>query len=238
MSTLKVLVIALLIVVSAADGMQISRRAFANWKALRGSARNSVQNAPSMCSKPIDVGIVMDKSLRDSSLGWSEFMQFARTLVSNFDISDDMTHIGAISFDQTAEILLKFNDLLDRGNSLDAVTEEMKSWRPGSQNEDTVIDQALELALNDLFTHRYGARGYDEVLVLLTYGKQQMDAAAEFARKLEQKDVAVLVVGFGFPDPMELWKIAGDPNNVFYVSGPDTINSVAEQVAQAVCKTA
>lgn len=65
-----------------------------------------------------------------------------------------------------------------------------------------------------------------------------MDTAADIARKLEQKDVAVLVVGFGFPDPMELWKIAGDPNNVFYVSGPDTVNSVAEQVAQAVCKTA
>lgn len=65
-----------------------------------------------------------------------------------------------------------------------------------------------------------------------------MDAAADIARKLEQKGVTVLVVGFGLPDPIELWKIAGDPTNVFYVSDPDKVNTVAEQVAQAVCETA
>lgn len=90
-------------------------------------------------------------------------MQFARTLVSDFDISIDMTHIGAISFDLTADVLLKFNDLSDYGNSLEAVHRAMDTWRPGVHVENTVIDQAIKLASTNLFTDRDGARGYDEV---------------------------------------------------------------------------
>ena len=129
-----------------------------------------------MCVKAIDLGIVMDRSVRDASdwpnglfedpkqiPHWDNFLIFAKELVSNFDISDDMTHIGTISFDQTAEVLLKFNDLLERGNSLEEVYKQMKNWQSGSHDANTVIDQALQLALDGLFTHRYGARGYDQV---------------------------------------------------------------------------
>lgn len=78
--------------------------------------------------------------------------------------------------------------------------------------------------------------------MLLTYDKQNSDAAAKIARRLElEANVIVLVVGIGEADPIELWKIAGamtDPakgDNVFYVWEPNMANSVAEQVAQAVC---
>lgn len=129
-----------------------------------------------MCVKAIDLGIVMDRSVRDAEdwpeglfddpdniPHWNNFKEFAKELVSNFDISDDMTHIGAISFDQTAEVLLKFNDLLERGNSLEEVSKQMKTWQSGSHDAKTKIDQALQLALDGLFTDRYGARGYDQV---------------------------------------------------------------------------
>ena len=109
----------------------------------------------------------MDRSLRDTVTGWNDVKQFVKTLVSKFEVSDDMTHIGAISFDQIAEVLLKFNEFEGSGNSLKAVYRHMDTWRVGSyadnQNPHTVIDRALELALTNLFTDRDGARGYDEV---------------------------------------------------------------------------
>ncbi|XP_078379605.1 vitrin-like isoform X1 [Oculina patagonica] len=245
MSTMQVLFVSLLIAVVAADGMQVSRRGFATWKALRALSRNSVRNAPPKCHKAIDLAIVMDRSLQTTGPSWNEVMQITRTLVSNFDISDDMTHVGAISYDQTAEVLLKFNDLFGHDNSLEGVKRHMDTWRPGTHAEkhkNTVIDHALQLALTNLFTDRDGARGYEEVLVLLTYGNQNSDAAAKIARRLElEANVIVLVVGIGEADPIELWKLAGamtDPtkgDNVFYVPEPNMAKSVAEQVARAVC---
>ena len=105
----------------------------------------------------------MDRSLRNTATDWDDIMQFVRTLISNFDISIDMTHIGAISFDLTADVLLKFNDLFDYDYNLEAVYKDMGAWRPGVHAENTVIDQAMNLALTNLFTNRDGARGYDEV---------------------------------------------------------------------------
>lgn len=115
----------------------------------------------------------MDRSLRDTVPNWMDFIQFAKSLSSNVHISDDMTHIGAIAFDQTAEVLLKFNALNERGHSLKAVEDQMDTWRVGSnadkEKPDTVIGKAMELARTDLFTHGDGARGYDEVWGYLIY---------------------------------------------------------------------
>lgn len=105
----------------------------------------------------------MDRSLRKTATGWNDIMQFVRTLVSNFDISIDMTHIGAISFDLTADVLLKFNDLSDNDNNLEAVHMAMYTWRPGVRAENTVTAKAMNLSLTNLFTDRDGARGYDQV---------------------------------------------------------------------------
>lgn len=90
------------------------------------------------------------------------------------------------------------------------------------------------------------------MLVLLTYGRQDSDAAVDFARKLEQTGVKILVVGFGYPDPIVLMKIAGaitlhadgtmtpdhpeKANNVFLVRESNKVDSVAERVAETVCK--
>ena len=77
--------------------------------------------------------------------------------------------------------------------------------------------------------------------MLLTYGRQISDAAAQVARTLEQHGVKIVVVGFGEADPIELWKIAGaltNPekgNNVFYVFERNMVTSVAQQAAKAVC---
>ena len=87
--------------------------------------------------------------------------------------------------------------------------------------------------------------------MLLTYGRQDSDAAVDFARKLEQRGVKILVVGFGYPDPIVLMEIAGavtfhedgtmtphaeKANNVFLVRESNEVDSVAERVAETVCE--
>lgn len=79
--------------------------------------------------------------------------------------------------------------------------------------------------------------------MLLTYGRQSPDVAAHIVRMLEQQRVTVFVVGIGEADPIVLWKIAGaltNPakgNNVFPMQEPNMVNSVADEVARAVCNS-
>ena len=83
----------------------------------------------------------MDRSLRDTTPGWDDVMLFAMKLVNGFYISDDMTRIGAILFDETAELLLTFDKFYDvEGSVYEAVYKQMNTWQPGSHGENTVID--------------------------------------------------------------------------------------------------
>lgn len=115
-----------------------------------------------MCSRALDIGIVMDRRSRSKGefTDWTDIMKFVGNLThGKFEISHDMTHIGVIAFDESAaEVLLDF----DQGSSLHTVEQQMKTWRPGAEAEEgpVEIDQALRLARDDLFT---SARGYQEV---------------------------------------------------------------------------
>lgn len=238
MSALHLLVVSFLIVFGATEGMQISRREFAKWKALRGFGRNSVRNAPpEMCAKALDIGIVMDRRSKSNGefTDWMDIMEFVGNLThGKFEISHDMTHIGVIAFDESAaEVLLDF----DQGSSLHTVEQQMATWRPGAEAEEgpVEIDQALRLARDDLFT---SARGYqeDQVLVLLTDGRHDTNTTAELVRELERETVSkVIVVGIGVPDPIQLWQISTDPNNVQNMMLPSQIEPVAENIKELAC---
>ncbi|KAJ7389433.1 hypothetical protein OS493_031677 [Desmophyllum pertusum] len=172
-----------------------------------------VLNEPPVCQKAIDLGIVID---RRTVADWKDVKEFVKALVSQFYISDDSTHVGLTLFDDKAELRLKFNDLIRSSNNLEAIDKLIDTFGPGPSGEDKVIDEALQLDLTNLFTDDAGARGYDQLLVLLTDGKQipkpgQRETPAQYvARKLESEaDVKVLVVGIGIADPIELWEIAG-----------------------------
>jgi len=198
----------------------------------------TVQNAPpQMCVKAVDIGFVMDRRLRSDGSGtdWNDVMYFVKNIIdSKFEISHDMTHVGAISFDETsAEVLLDFS----QGNSLDAVKQQMETWRPGAEattGGPVEIDNALQLAL-DLFTDGAGARGYDEVLVLMTDGRYDITIPSKLVSDLRKKNVNVIVVGIGLADPVQLWMISNNPDTVLNMVDPKDIESVAENVKMLAC---
>lgn len=103
---------------------------------------------------------------RTENADWNLVKQFVSTLVSKFPLNYDMTHIGAIGFDQRTELLLKFDDLSLNNNYKQALLDRIKTWGPGHASGttyDKVIDKALQLAGTELFTYEGGARGYDQV---------------------------------------------------------------------------
>ena len=86
--------------------------------------------------------------------------------------------------------------------------------------------------------------------MLLTDGKQVSQSvpspdspAAPVARRLELQGVQIIVVGIGFPDPIELLEIVGAGvdnmekyNNIFYLRDESIIQSEVEKVAKRICE--
>lgn len=249
MATIRVSVFFLLIALSTAERM-FPQKSFAKWKALKGLKRNAVLNAPPVCKKAIDLGITLEKRTKDD---WGLEKNFIEALINKFPVNHDMTHIGVIGFDQRTELLFDFNKLLLSDKYKEDILKQLESWGPGNLNDttrDKVIDRALEFAGEKLFTEAGGARGYDQVLVLLTDGKQINESfplhdtpAAPVARRLELKGVQIIVVGIGFPDPVELMKIAGADSdnmekfhNIFYLVNESVLQTEVGKVAKRICE--
>jgi len=115
-----------------------------------------------MCVKAVDIGVVLDRTAVRSANDSDIIMEFLDSITHKFEISDDMTRIGIISFDETsAELPLDFW----QGSTLEAVEQQMKSLLPAAEAKGgpNAVEKALNLAIK-LFTDDHGARGYDEVV--------------------------------------------------------------------------
>ena len=74
------------------------------------------------------------------------------------------------------------------------------------------------------------------MLVLLTDGRYDTKIPANLVRQLEKDVVSrVIVVGIGAPDPIQLWQISSDPNNLQNMMSPEMIEPVAENVKELAC---
>lgn len=230
---------ALLVAVSTIEG-RAYRRAFADemLKALYEYRRNA---AP-VCNKPIDLGLVMDKTAGNFNV----VKEFARILASKFQISDQGTHLGAIAFDSQADLLLLFSDLKGSANSLEGVNKQINKWGPGSPGEEGMITEGLSVANRFLFSVRSGMRPgkkADKVLVLLTDGVQtkglEKVTPKELTRKMTKRGIKLFVIGIGRADPMELWDIAGFDNiaNVYNMirDGGMSLEDVAKNITENFC---
>ena len=107
-----------------------------------------------MCD--IDLGLVMDNTKGNFVL----IKDFAKHLVGKFRISDDGTHLGALSFGKTVNVRLLFSDFKGSKNNLQNVKKQIDSWRGDFfvNYRDTSISEALRSAKDFLFTTAGGMR--------------------------------------------------------------------------------
>ena len=72
--------------------------------------------------------------------------------------------------------------------------------------------------------------------MLLTDGRYDTKIPANLVRQLEKDVVSrIIVVGIGAPDPIQLWQISSDPNNLQNMMSPEMIESAAENVKELAC---
>ena len=109
---------------------------------------------PTACD--IDLGLVMDNTKGNFVL----IKDFAKHLVGKFRISDDGTHLGAITFGKAVNIRLLFSDFHGSKNNLQNFKKQIDSWHGDSfvNNRHTRISEALRTAKDFLFKTAGGMR--------------------------------------------------------------------------------
>lgn len=153
--------------------------------------------------------------------------------MSTFDINNNNARSSVITFSSTSELSIKFNDHSST-DSFNAAVDAIPLM--GLQ---TRIDKALNLARDEMFTTRNGARpGVPKILVLLTDGAQTGKGSTDPAipaKQLRDAGVYLIIIGIGKQiDLNEIQNMAGDTGR-FYTAASfdelitsDFINGVTE----------
>ena len=183
------------------------------------------------------MGFILDSSgsLRNE---YQKEKDFLKTLAGAFDISEDGSRAGVVTFSYKAEHSIKLSDHKSIQSFSDAVD---KIPLMGSI---TRIDKAMRLTQKELFKPENGARqGITKVLVLLTDGSQTPAADAEepsdIADELRGIGVSIIVVGVGRgTNPKELDRIAGGKGEAFSAASFDELigGDMVQELTRKTCE--
>ena len=98
------------------------------------------------------------------SVGYNHFQQmklFVKDLTDFYKLGPEETRVSVMSFSSSAYIHIPFSRNFSDKNQFDSAVDEI-----GYDNGGTATAIALNMAYNDMFTSRYGARGTGRDLVI------------------------------------------------------------------------
>ena len=123
---------------------------------------------PSSCKRPMDIGVIMDRSGSVGAANFEKAKAFVISLVHKLQISSHGTRIGIIPYHSNAQVSVKFSDV--QHQTPDAMTKLIRGIPYTSGY--TRTDIAIELANSQLFTSAGGLRSdKPNVLIVMTDGK-------------------------------------------------------------------
>ena len=110
------------------------------------------------CNVPLDVAVLVDTSGSISRRNFGVFQRFIKSIIMEFQVSEDHTHIAIIEYSTKASVQLKFNDFT--GRALNRISVKGRVDRIPHRRGKTRIDRALRLANEEVFTEKAGMRDW------------------------------------------------------------------------------
>jgi hypothetical protein len=102
----------------------------------------------------MDIGFIVDGS---KNVNWAKMQSFTQSIAKRFDISHVGTHIGYITYSDSASIAFPLNALQGSANTFNGVSELITNTqhRGGTGR---ILGGALNIAYRDLFSKKFGLR--------------------------------------------------------------------------------
>ena len=118
------------------------------------------------CKAVLDIAFLVDSSGSISSTNLRKMKQFLKSIVNEFEVGPDGTHVAIVVYSNDPAVVLGFNGLL--GSQLTTEAVETKIDAMPHLRGFTFIDKALKQARDQVFTKANGMRA-DVPKVLLMY---------------------------------------------------------------------
>ncbi|XP_060575096.1 collagen alpha-4(VI) chain-like [Ruditapes philippinarum] len=183
--------------------------------------------------KAADIVFVIDSTTTIGAAHFKSVKRFALDIVNDFDIADNATRIGVITFSTYPLLRLELGKLNAKLEVLNFINNLV--YFTGKRE----TDRALELLrIEGLLNHRQET---PDIAILITDGPSTSTfLTTRAADELKQSGVEVFVVGIGDKvNAQELGSISSDPkDHVFTVSNFDELglSSFEGVVAKTICK--
>lgn len=189
------------------------------------------------CLIPMDIAFLLDSSSSAGEVGYQVQKDFVKLVSRSLPISATGTRVGVISYSSKACLDVSFQGY-SSANALQAAVDVLK-FKGGNSR----IDKALDLALDDLFNVKGGARpGIPKVAVVLTDLESNITEYDTLRRAVSQyktDGVEVIAVGVGPEvDLQELRVLVGSEDYLLGAESFETLSDLAEELTLLACKAA
>jgi len=178
----------------------------------------------------VDLAFIIDSS---SSIGEDNFnliTSFVGDIVSNFTISESLSHIAVLRYNSQVSPVLWFDTFNTKSEILAAISAINYS------GSGTRTGKALGYAANYVLNPTYGARDEVPTVTLVITDGESQDEITAAARALKSKS-AVMAIGIGDANETELVQMASSPLSFGYkrISNFEDLSSVTSDVISSLC---
>ncbi|GFO49159.1 collagen alpha-5(vi) chain [Plakobranchus ocellatus] len=183
--------------------------------------------------KPADIFFILDTS---SSIRKRDFdtsvLRFVRATLSNFDIGENLTRVGVMTFSDKPHLVIPLGAHMDKQMLLDAINRRAVRYTLGGTNTGDALREIRILAK--------WRKNVAKIAVVLTDGQSSDEEKTREEADLLKKDgVKIYAIGVGKATKQaELETIANDPKAdfVFSVDGFAALTELQEVLAITACR--
>ena len=186
----------------------------------------------SECTKSADVAFILDSSAAIDQSVWNRMKAFARGIASAFNLHDEVTRVGLITYATQPGLELAFNEKNDH----DEFSDFLNTVTAGHGTSD--LQRALGLANDKLFVPEAGMRTkVPNVAIFLTADGPTSFYANDSAQELKEKGVTVIGVGVGDKiNQYELQRVSSSPESAFVIGSLEDAIASISTVANVTCQ--
>jgi len=195
-------------------------------------------NARDTSKCKLDLGLLVDTTKSITNANLPKLKDSLVSLVNQFNVSTDGTHVSLETFEKKSTLHNKFNDDLYHSNK---AIDDLITYNITKLDQPTRLDKALKMAREFMFRDESGQRaGVRSAMVLYTDGRSHRDTE-DFILDVEAikfRGVRIVVVGIG-PDAEKhrfrrvLAMIGGE--NLFFVDDYANLDDATQDIVKLIC---
>lgn len=176
---------------------------------------------------------IIDSSGSITNKDFNREISFVQSVAKLFDIGNDKTRVGLISFSHDSQLVLPLDNKLSKAELLERISQ-IPHIGGGT---DTA--EALRLVRQRGFASGVARANVAQIVIVLTDGlSMDADLTAQEARYAHAAGIKVFAIGIGYgADLSEVRNIASNPDNdyVFQVDDFRSLDTIKEVLANKTC---